>query len=140
MHFFSFIIVFVAALVYACPPPFNNFDFLGNETHTTADLVKSALNQQGQGWVDAVDPWLKNPSVRWPQDSDSLFHTIEYCYANSESERNLVEVFNQGRWLWINQLGNPGRASGHSMRIKGRLFDDIEHYYCYQNGHPRAGQ
>jgi hypothetical protein len=44
MHFLNILTVFLEALVYACPPPFNSFDFVGNDTHTTADLVSRRGN------------------------------------------------------------------------------------------------
>lgn len=42
--------------VAGCPPPYNNFAFLGNETHTTADLVRIALDASPAetGWMEIV--------------------------------------------------------------------------------------
>lgn len=45
-------------LVAGCPPPYNDFDFLGNETHTTADLVRIAVDSSPYSpetaWVEVV--------------------------------------------------------------------------------------
>lgn len=35
----------LAAIVAACPPLFNDLRFLGNETHTTADLVQALYDR-----------------------------------------------------------------------------------------------
>lgn len=45
----------LAAIVTACPPIFNDFYYLGNETHTTADLVKDFYKKKAtQGWSEVV--------------------------------------------------------------------------------------
>jgi hypothetical protein len=50
-----FLTFLIAALAVACPPIFNDFTFLGNESHTTADLVRDVFNKQPQlGWVEIV--------------------------------------------------------------------------------------
>jgi hypothetical protein len=50
-----FVLLALAALVLTCPPIFNHFYFLGNDTHTTADLVRDTLNIQPQlGWSEIV--------------------------------------------------------------------------------------
>jgi hypothetical protein len=46
------LLLVLSALVAACPPLFNDFTYLGNDTHTTADLVRDLYEQLGpqQGW------------------------------------------------------------------------------------------
>jgi hypothetical protein len=39
MKLLIFLLLAFAALVVACPPPFNDMYYIGNETHTTADLL-----------------------------------------------------------------------------------------------------
>jgi hypothetical protein len=54
MQIITLIIAIFAALVLGCPPPLNSFDFLGNETHTIAELIDAAANQRGVGWTEVV--------------------------------------------------------------------------------------
>jgi hypothetical protein len=50
-----FLILLVTVFVVACPPIFNDFTFLGNESHTTADLVRDVFNKQPQlSWSEIV--------------------------------------------------------------------------------------
>jgi hypothetical protein len=47
MHLFAFLAFLLIALplvAFACPPPFNNMDFLGNETYTSSELIEAVLN------------------------------------------------------------------------------------------------
>jgi hypothetical protein len=39
MKLLLFLLLALAALVAACPPPLNDMFYLSNETHTTADLL-----------------------------------------------------------------------------------------------------
>lgn len=48
---FMALVVFVAS----CPPLLNNFDLLGNDTHSTADLVRELASKNPQlGWSEIV--------------------------------------------------------------------------------------
>jgi len=65
MHFFAFITFLLTVLpivVLACPPPFNNIVFIGNETHSSSELIEDALARQGIGWVEGVSEVLGNPT------------------------------------------------------------------------------
>jgi hypothetical protein len=55
------LLLMLSALVAACPPLFNDFTYLGNDTHTTADLVRGLYEQLGpqQGW-DEIATKVRN--------------------------------------------------------------------------------
>jgi hypothetical protein len=48
----------LVGFVAACPPPLNDFYYLGNDTHTTADLIRGLVDQQSpgdsEGWSEII--------------------------------------------------------------------------------------
>jgi hypothetical protein len=55
MELLIFLLLAFAALVAACPPPLNDFYYLGNETHTTEDLLLDLRRGNMQiGWDEVV--------------------------------------------------------------------------------------
>lgn len=73
LFFHAMIALLSAALILSCPPPFNDFRFLGNDTHNSSELVEAALLQQGLGWTDMASPGgLGNPWTPWPRNGDGI--------------------------------------------------------------------
>jgi hypothetical protein len=66
-----------ASLVLGCPPPLNNFNFLGNTTHTTADLNDAAANRLGAAWTEVVT-FGGNPHTRWPRNPLTQYTSPHY--------------------------------------------------------------
>jgi hypothetical protein len=50
----SLLIPALVAIAIACNPPLNDFKYLGNETHTTLDMIQGLINQAGMGWTEIV--------------------------------------------------------------------------------------
>lgn len=103
----------------ACPPPLNNFNFIGNETHTSAQLIKAALlSQDGLGWTEGVSTHLRNPIKTWPRDSNANEYTIPYCFANQNAKVKLSFWISNAITLWIRAVGDPGKNFGHGLQFK----------------------
>jgi hypothetical protein len=51
MRLHALIAFLFAALALSCPPPLNNMDFLGNDTHTSYEIMQATFAEQGLGWV-----------------------------------------------------------------------------------------
>src|SRR5437868_994293 len=51
-----FLLLVLAAISNACSPSLNDFYYLGNETHSTADLIRDPANQYppGTAWSEIV--------------------------------------------------------------------------------------
>lgn len=61
-NIFAVVILVITAIVAGCPPPFNSFKYLGNDTHTTADIVR-ALHPGVEGWTEVVSQVDNGPQV-----------------------------------------------------------------------------
>lgn len=116
MKLLTIILTCIIGIALACPPPLDNPDFVGNDTHTTADLIEAAIQQGGIAWTDAVATY-GNPGKPWPQDHDSYHTTIHYCYKDKAAYNDLSNLVNQALNLWKNKIGPAGRQSGHALSI-----------------------
>lgn len=133
MHFIALIVLFLAALALACPPPFNNVDFIGNNTHTSAQLIEAVMAQHpGLGWNEAVSAELGNDEKPWPKDygENVYIHTIDYCYADENARSLLAPWVVNGLALWSGQLGKPGKENGHAVQFRLKAEEGIPPF-CY---------
>lgn len=118
IFYLALLLVTFVAPVLSCPPPLNNFDFIGNATHTSSQLIQSAVAQQGGlGWTEVVSDWLQNPVKRWPRDPDQYTHTISYCYANEDAKNKLSLWISQSISLWLYKIGSPGYDNNHGLQF-----------------------
>jgi hypothetical protein len=118
ISYLALLLVALVAPALSCPPPLNNFDFIGNQTHTSAQLIEASLAQQGAlGWVKAVSDWLKNPVKIWPRDSGQNTHIISYCYANEYVKSKLGTWVTQSLEIWIHKVGVPGHEYNHGLQF-----------------------
>ncbi|KAF2746964.1 hypothetical protein M011DRAFT_72460 [Sporormia fimetaria CBS 119925] len=115
-----------------CPPPFNNFDFLGNSTEDTAAIIDAAFRageldkyleptmDSQAGWHDAVSkrgsitkPWPKSPSNGKPAPIVEL----PFCLRDPYAEVHAKYVLETALQVWrVNGLGEPGPHSGHRLQ------------------------
>jgi hypothetical protein len=108
--FLAFLLIALPLVAFACPPPFNNMDFLGNETHISSELIEVALNQQGMSWVDGVSEALRNPSKPWPRDQETSIVTIKFCFLDEASRITLRPHVSDALNFWFRfKLGPPGK-------------------------------
>lgn len=126
----TLIVAFLAAVALACPPPLNNWDFVGNETHTTADLISATLEQSGLGWTDAVATY-GNPGKPWPVNQDGIA-LIEYCYEDEDAKNELFTVVSEAVMMWKIRLGSPSARSRHRLNMREVEYTDWP--YCYWEG------
>lgn len=106
----------LVARVLSCPSPLNNFAFVGNGTHTSAQLIDAALDSEGGiGRTEVVSDFLNNPVKVWPKDSGAYTSTIPYCYANGNAKLKLSNWILGALSLWINKIGNPGYENNHGL-------------------------
>ena len=114
MRFISLFIVLFAAIVTGCPPPFNNFKFLTNDTTATIQEYLSA--NPNLGWSEAVSK-VGNAHTRWPTNNDG-YTVIRYCY-DSAYDKVMAKDLLEGGWdLWSSQLGPAGQQSGHRLKLQ----------------------
>lgn len=50
----SILLLALAALAVACNPSLNDFKYLGNDTHSTLDLIQHMMDHVGMGWTEVV--------------------------------------------------------------------------------------
>ncbi|KAF2872078.1 hypothetical protein BDV95DRAFT_618650 [Massariosphaeria phaeospora] len=104
----------------ACPPPFNDVRFIGNSTHSTADLVQAALhnNNKDKRWVDVVSKPGTALTV-WPGP-------IHYCFGTPEARR-VIEPFLLKAWaIWTEAL-----VVQHGLELSEYPFK-AKWRYCYK--------
>jgi hypothetical protein len=131
MHLTLLLMAVLAGLALSCAPPFNDFAFVGNDTHTTSELVEAYLNQQGMGWTEAVKGAPPgNPITVWPRPDGSNKNRVTYCYASQYSYDKLYDVVEKGLKMWKDKIGEPGADNGHSLEIVSPHFDDAQ--FCYE--------
>ena len=138
MQLIVLIIALLASLVLGSPPPLNNFDFLGNATHTTADLIDAATSRLGVAWTDMVTVG-SNPHTRWPRNPLTQYTSIYACYKDQQSYTSLHYFVKQGSELWEDKLGMAGEANGYSVHLFRIIWDEDPWCY-YEPEHPKAGQ
>lgn len=141
MKALTILLTCLLGMALACPPPFNNPDFLGNDTHSTADLIEAALQRQGLGWTDAVATY-GNPGKPWPRNTDNYVHIIWYCYKDRAAYNDLDNLVNLALTLWRNKIGPPGKQSGHALHIlEAHWARYTPQPWCFlQAPDPNAGQ
>lgn len=97
-----YLVFLLVTLVVSCPPPLNNFAFLGNETHNSAQLIEAALAPTaGLGWTEVVSAFLENPVTLWPKDPNDNTNAITYCYANEKVKLKVGQRVSDGIQLWV---------------------------------------
>ncbi|KAJ4983576.1 hypothetical protein SVAN01_10949 [Stagonosporopsis vannaccii] len=115
-------------LVAGCPPPYSDFDFLSNETHTTADLIRIALDASPYSpetaWMEVV---TMSGKVRtpWPRGD------IAYCFTEPHVREKYEDDILEGWKLWSDRLGTPGQADGFQLRVREFDFGQEQWKYCY---------
>jgi hypothetical protein len=118
MLFYAVLTLFLAALALACPPPYNNMDYAPNSTHTSSQIIKAALAQQGLAWVESVTvEGMNNERKPWPKDKNSVYHTIPYCYKDKASWDALRIAVDPAFEQWLIKLGEGSKESGHTLRF-----------------------
>jgi hypothetical protein len=93
----------LTAVALSCPPPFSNSAFRANSTHSSAQLIKAALDLDGTlGWNEVVSPELSNPVSPWPKDAANVVftHTINYCYEDEKTLDKVESWVNDAIALW----------------------------------------
>ncbi|KAF2648075.1 hypothetical protein K491DRAFT_722874 [Lophiostoma macrostomum CBS 122681] len=122
----------LAPLALACPPPFNDFRFLGNETVSTETLVRQALAEPQFGSIDGVSD-ARNPSQRWARNPMTGATVVEYCFANKWVKRTYADILGRGWMKWFNKIRNPSQANGHSLIVRPAipLVENRKEQYCY---------
>lgn len=139
MHFL-FMITALLGVALSCPPPFNNVNFVGNETHSTSDLIEAALTQQGLGWSEAVATY-GNRVKPWPKDHNEKTHTVNYCYADKDAYDSFGVMVVQAIQKWQVRLGPPGPQTGHALRFGVPRDPYGPQPWCYFIApHERVGQ
>ncbi|KAH7076235.1 hypothetical protein FB567DRAFT_596850 [Paraphoma chrysanthemicola] len=123
------LLFFLAALATACPPLFNDFYYLGNETHSTASLVRDLFKQQPQlGWSEIVTMTGK-PLSTWPTGK------IAYCFDQPKTRNNLESDLKEAWKVWHDKLGDASQANSHKLRWLEFAFWDKEWPYCFLERH-----
>jgi hypothetical protein len=128
---FSFLLG-IASLAVACPPPYNNYRFFG-DNGTDALLEYAAafeanISNPESGWADGVS-YTNGALTVWPKKDG--YHTINYCYG-SEQARKYFKEYVDGAWAyWKNALGAPGQQSGHSVKFEEFRYPVDVYPYCF---------
>jgi hypothetical protein len=132
MYLYAVLTLLLAALALACPPPYKNMDCAPNSTHTSSQIIKTALAEQGLAWVKSVTvEGMNNERRPWARDKDSVYHTIPYCYHGKALWDTLKRVVDQAFQDWLAKLGTAGKENGHTLRF-AYWPDEKNPQYCYK--------
>ncbi|KAF2027967.1 hypothetical protein EK21DRAFT_114314 [Setomelanomma holmii] len=116
----------LATVASVCPPLFNDFQYLGNKTHSTADLVRDLFNKQPDlGWAEIITNTGYPVSI-WPTGK------IAYCFSSPEARGHLESHMNEAWALWHNALGVAGEQNGHTLEWSEYPFWPSEWPYCFE--------
>ncbi|KAH7086474.1 hypothetical protein FB567DRAFT_603521 [Paraphoma chrysanthemicola] len=132
----SFLLALLA-LVAACPPPLNDFKYLGNDTHTTADMIRALVAQTpgGMGWSEIVTQ-SGIARTAWPDGN------VQYCFTNQAARTNFGDDIKAAWKLWHDRIGDASAANGHNLRFREYTAQDGSHPFCHlsnsENWNPKV--
>ena len=129
MRIFIIICLFFLNLAVSCPPPFNNHLFAEDPDALAEAVLDLAKADPNLGWAEAVKS-IGNPHTIWPQGPDKVT-LIHYCFANKESYDYLQPVIDKAWKIWHNVIGNPGAATGHTLKFEEVKSPFPQIPYCY---------
>lgn len=122
---FSFLMAF-ATLVVACPSPFNNWRFSGNESADSAMILHKMLLDGNIGWSEVVSNH-HNPRHPWPareawNGQDNRITNIHYCYIDLDAEVRHNHYVKQAWKAWEDVIGPPDHEGGHRLKFTPSPF------------------